>query len=133
MTSGPVGLVLSPVSGGQVKYLNIAGTDYNNNYNNFRDRSLAGTGNHRFTIPIPPDFNALLSAVLIGYPNASNAAAPVDYYTEYGGVGELYNVNTESQVGGTENVVADTQFEFDISGLSGLIRLVWVSNISKCK
>jgi len=117
--AGPVGAIRSgkPVAGGGGKEVILAGTKDDVNFNNYRSRSIGATGNFRFDFFIPFDFAALVSVGIFGFPNMTNAAASIDYTTEYCGIGELFNNHTQSAVGGTESYILNTLFEFDISSV----------------
>lgn len=120
----PVGFIQSGGAsggGGGSKQEFFAGADYNANYNMYRTRSLGPSGAQNFSFQIPVDFVSLVSCVITGFSNDDNPAAPIDYISEYCAVGELFNNHTQSQIGGTEAILTDTRFEFDISGVLSFI------------
>jgi hypothetical protein len=93
---------------GPTKELFFAGTDYNANVGNIRTRVVVGTGGQRFTFAIPSDFVSLSSVNLIGIISAGAAGASknIDLSSDYGAIGEAYNLHSES----------DTATTYDFTG-----------------
>ena len=116
--TGPVGAVRSGGAAGggsNTRELIIAGVDFAANFNNFRERSLGAIAQFNWTFYIPFDFSVLLAAEMIGIPMGTNAAAPIDFDTEYGAVGEVFNTHTESSVGATFAITLNTILAIDLS------------------
>jgi len=72
--------------------------DWNNVYNGFKNRSIAGTGNHDFSFVIPADFKSLVSLKLIGIVTSGSAGSgkSVTLNSTYAKDGESYSQHTES-------------------------------------
>lgn len=72
--------------------------DWNNIYNGFKNRSIAGTGNHDFLFVVPADFKALVSLKLIGIVTSGSAGSgkSVTLNSTYGKEGENYAQHTEN-------------------------------------
>lgn len=112
-TSGPTNLTVGSIlagqrltrSGssivGQDKFVFIAATDYSANVGNFRVRAVAGSGSYRFTFHVPFDFNSIVSAGLVVIPAGDVVGGNIDLSTEYGAIGEVYNLNTETDTTST--------------------------------
>ncbi len=69
------------------------------------------------TFTIPDDFNAMVEAVVIVAPAATQAAANWDIYSTYNAIGEDDSGTLESDLASTYNVTNDELFEVDISGV----------------
>lgn len=72
--------------------------DWNNVYNGFKNRSIAGTGNHDFSFVVPADFKSLTSLKLIGIVVSGSAGSgkSITLNSTYGKEGEVYSTHTES-------------------------------------
>jgi len=66
---------------------------------------------------IPIDFTAVVEAVLLVVPGATQAAAEWTLMTQYAAPGENYTTHSETDATGTFDVTADCFFEVDFSGL----------------
>ncbi len=66
------------------------------NLGDFRTQSVASGGIWRFNFQVPSDFSSLVSLDIILIPANTNVAAPVDLYSDYGAIGEAYNLHSES-------------------------------------
>jgi hypothetical protein len=101
------------VGTGNTRELFYIATDYNSNFGNFRTRSIAATGAHRFTFHIPDDFGTLTKLRIIGIPSvgAAGAGKDIDLTTDYGAVGQAYNFYSET----------DTTTVYDFTGTSNEI------------
>lgn len=77
----------------------------------YRVRNVGGNGTHRFNFKAPHDFTTITALVLVGAPSAGAAGASkdIDLSSDYGGIGELTNVHSES----------DTATVYDLTGTSG--------------
>jgi len=86
----------------------FAGTGYNANLGNFRTREVGGTGAHNFTFCVPSDFASLVSCEVVGIisTGAAGAAKDIDLSSDYGAVGEAYNIHSET----------DTTTTYDFTG-----------------
>ncbi|MFH1325634.1 MAG: hypothetical protein ABIH49_02585 [archaeon] len=86
------------------------------NLGNFRSRSVGSGGVWRFNFQIPSDFSSLTNLEIILIPTGTNAAAPVDLYSDCGVVGEPYNQHSET-LSTTWNLgTANNIYALDISG-----------------
>jgi len=77
--------------------------DFNASYGDFRTRSIAGTGGHRFLIQAPPEASVIQAIDLFGIPIGASAAAQIDLTSDYGAEGEAYNAHSEAAIGGVFN------------------------------
>lgn len=94
-----------------VKIRHYVATDYNANSGDSRVRAIAGTGGHRFSFPIPSDFNSLVSVYLVGEitSGAAGSGKDIDLSSEYGGMDQASNFYSET----------DTTTVYDFTGKSG--------------
>jgi hypothetical protein len=99
------------------KELFFAGTDYNANKNDYRARSIAASGAHRFTFYIPSDFSSLVELVLVGIANATIAGVDIDLQSDYALAGEDSQTNSESDVTSTYSFTNNFITEIDISAV----------------
>jgi hypothetical protein len=77
---------------------------------------LAGAGEYAGIIcPIPADFNAITSIVVVVLPIATQAAANWDIATNYGAVGQAYNTHTGSDNTTTYNVTDNQWYAVNIA------------------
>jgi len=85
--------------------------DYSGNRGYFRIRSVAGTGANRWNFHIPSNFHEaeyIRAVVILDSSGAIGSGKDIDIYSEYGGIGEAYDVNSE----------ADTTSTYDFSSYS---------------
>ena len=68
-------------------------------------------------ILIPSDFGALVSAVIVVRPNATQAAANWDTYSNYAAVGQSTTTHTGSNTVSTYNVTDGILFAVDVAGI----------------
>lgn len=78
------------------KQVFLNATDYVANSGDYRVRSVGATGTFRFTFSIPFDYTTLISVELIGFPGANGTTQSFTLNSDYGAIGEQYNVNSES-------------------------------------
>lgn len=110
--------------GDGIKEVFLACTDYNGSLGNYRVRSIAGTGSHRFTFPgIPDDFNSLISINLVGIVSAGAAGSgkDIDIFSDYAADDEVYNNHTESDTTSTYDFTGKTNTKIDVIDLSGIL------------
>lgn len=103
------------------KEIFVAATDYNANLGNIRTREIGGTGAHRFTFSIPSDFVSLVSCDLIGIisTGAAGSGRDIDLSSDYGAIGEAYNIHTES----------DTTTTYDFTGKANQYASIDISTV----
>lgn len=83
---------------------------------------LAIVGDTCFTsFEIPHDFNGLVAARLIVIPKATQAAANWDIDSDYGSIGQAYNIHSEADAASTYNVTLDELFEVNLNGILSAI------------
>jgi len=68
-----------------------------------------------FDISIPGDFNSLVSCDLVLIPEATDATADIDIYSDYAAVGEGYQDNQESETTNTYSTTTDQMFALDLT------------------
>lgn len=97
----------------------MAGTDYNANFNNYRVRSIAGTGAHRFTMKIPDDYASTVSFELRGFisSGAAGSGKDIDITSQNCKKDEDYNIHEDS----------DTATSYDFSGKANKL---WFINVA---
>jgi hypothetical protein len=87
------------------------------NLGDFRTKSVSSGGILRSDFQVPSDFSTLVSLEVILIPAGTNAAAPVDLYSDYGAIGEAYTQNSES-LSTTWNLgTASNFYAMNISGV----------------
>ena len=67
---------------------------------------------------IPDDFTTLVSIQAIMIPGATNATANIDLNSDYGAVGEVYNVNSESNTTNTYALTTQVITGIDLSSVA---------------
>lgn len=78
---------------------------------------LPGLGSASISFRAPPDYASILTAEIIVIPTSTQGAADWDISSDYGAVGEAYNVHSESDNATTYNVTNNQLFAVDISGI----------------
>ena len=71
------------------------------------------------TFHMPSDLGTIVSLDLIVIPGQTEVAQIVDFYWNYGTVGEAYNLNTGSDTGNSYSVTLDQIFAIDLTALTG--------------
>lgn len=66
---------------------------------------------------VPDDFASIDSALLVVIVRATQGAADWDISSDYGAVGEAFDIHSESDTATTYNVTNDQKFGIDISGI----------------
>ncbi len=66
------------------------------------------------TVYIPKNFKSLKEIMLVMIPAATLEPMFIQIQTDYGGIGELYNINSENSPGKPVNTVVDTKVELDL-------------------
>lgn len=65
----------------------------------------------------PDDFTAIISALVIVIPKATQAAANWDVFTNYGAIGALYSTHSASDTATTYNVTVNNLYGVNIAAL----------------
>ncbi|MBU0958340.1 MAG: hypothetical protein KKB31_00185, partial [Nanoarchaeota archaeon] len=87
------------------------------NFGDFRTKSLSSGNALRTNFQVPSDFSTLVSLEIILVPTGTNVVAPVDLYSDYGTIEEVYNQHSES-LSTTWNLdTADNFYAMNISGV----------------
>ncbi len=92
----------------------------NSNEQQFRTRSISGTGSWNFTFVIPPDFSSLVALNVIMSPTAGAAGSgkDVDLTSSYGGIGEINNTHSETDTTSTYDFGSASVFKaIDVSSV----------------
>lgn len=110
------------IEGGGVptKEVLLSGTNYANDYGDFRTRSQGATGAQRYTFPVPHDFNSLISLAMVAIPRSiPSAGLNIALDSDYGALSEPLNNHTESNTVAalTSFPVANDISELDISSV----------------
>jgi hypothetical protein len=90
------------------------------NIDNYRSRSVGGSGTFRFNGRFPVDLTTVTKIVAIASPNAAAAGTgkDIDIYSSYAASGEAINNHTESDTTTTYDTgTTDNFFELDLSGI----------------
>lgn len=83
---------------------------------------------------VPNDFDSITSAEFIVIPKETEAAAHWDVLSDYGAVGQAYNIHNEQDIATDYNVTANQLFAVDISGiLSALVANDYVGIRIQCR
>lgn len=95
--------------------------EYDANLGDHRVQQVGSNSAQNFEFAIPPDFLSLISLKLSGYPTAgaAGAAKDIDLFSDYNGVGELFNTHSESDTTTTYDFTGQTDrlVQIDLSGV----------------
>ena len=75
----------------------------------------------RISFLVPYDFTAIVEAVILVIPGATQAAADWDLQANFGSAGQPYTVHTTGEGAVTFNVVAGQLFEVQVANMLALI------------
>ncbi len=96
-------------------------TDHDANLGNHRVQNISGAGSHRFEFQVPIDFAGVNSIKLYGAPSsgAAGSGKDIDLFSDYAGIGEIYNTHSQSDTTSTYDLTGFTDkiFGFDIQPL----------------
>lgn len=70
--------------------------DVNSNSGSYRVRNVGGNAAFRFNFNVPEDFGSLIDVRIVFYATASIVAQDIDITSEYSGMDEASNINSES-------------------------------------
>lgn len=87
-------------------------------FGQFPIQFLSGLGHRAFmSFKVPHDFNSIISAEIIIIPQDTVALANIDTHSNYGLIGEAYNIHSEDEVAATYDMTTDQLFGVDVSGI----------------
>lgn len=88
----------------------------------FSVRSAASNDSTYFAFHVPPDFGSLISADVIGIPLATFTTQNIDLFSDFGAVGEVFNVNSVAETtltySGTINVILSISVSVILAGIA---------------
>jgi len=87
---------------------------FDNNYGSYRVRSVGQNASTQFTFQVPEVAITINKIVLIGIADGNIVSGNIDLTSEYGGIGEAYNVNSEVDTTTTYNANINEITEFPI-------------------
>jgi hypothetical protein len=87
------------------------------NYGNYRTRALGTGGTFNFNFVVPNDFVSLVSLEAIGIPNTSFTTKNIRFASNYGQVGELYTIHSETDNAKNYSGVQNVLLAVDISSV----------------
>lgn len=105
-----------PVTGGD----NVAAGFFKGNYPTV-SRLDANMDKAFVAIHIPHNFTTLVNAVFLIIADDTNAVSDLDIHSDYGSVGEAFNIHSENDVASTYPITNTILYEIDISGILSAI------------
>lgn len=83
----------------------------------FRVCQIGASAANQFTFAVPADFGVLVGLVLLGMADTTVAGVNIDIASDYGGVGQAFNVHSESDVASTYGFTDNLITEVDLAGI----------------